>query len=132
GPVDPRSGRSVKRDPLGARLELVPGEDPTGGAVLQAVDPGNPHALQNPSADDAAGAPGAVHDDGRVPVDVSGDVGDAQGQLAAGHAAAAGDAEAPELLGRAGIEDDELLAALDAHGQILRLDLGDMVDDFPF
>ena len=58
-----------------------------------------------------------------------GDVGDAQGQLAAGNAAAAGDAEATELLGRARIENDELLAAPDARREILGFDLGNVVDD---
>ena len=107
----------------------MPGEDPAGGAVLQAVHPGNPHALQHTRADDAARASGAVHDDGRVRVDVAGDVGDAQSQLAAGYAAAAGDAEATELLGRTRIENDELLAALDALRKILGLALGNVVDD---
>src|SRR5262249_31159617 len=126
-------GRGLgKLDAVGPGLELVPGEDPAGGAVLEAVDPRNSHALQHPRTDDAARAPGAVHDDGRVPVDVFSDVRDAQGQLAAGHAATARDAEATKLLGRARVENNELLAVLDAHGQILGLDLGDVVDDFNF
>jgi hypothetical protein len=57
-----------------------------------------------------------------------GDVGDAQRQLAPGHAAAAGDTEAPELFGGTRIEDDELLALLDARREILALDLRDVVN----
>src|SRR5206468_100830 len=75
-----------------------------------------------------ARAAGTVHDDGRVLVEVLGDVGDPQRQLASGHATAAGDAEAAELLGRARVENDQLLALLDARRQLLRLDLGDVVD----
>src|SRR5262249_14888874 len=41
--------------------------------------------------------------------------------------APAGDAEATELLGRTRVENDELLAALEPRGQILRLHLGDVV-----
>ena len=128
GRSDSRRRRLGKLHAIGAGLELVPGEHPAGGSVLQAVYPGNPHALQDPGADDAARASRAIHDDGRVLVDIPGDVGDAQRQLAPGHAAAAGDAEAPELLGRARIEDDELLALLDARREVLALDLGHVVD----
>src|SRR4029450_12808688 len=70
------------------------------------------------------------HDDRRVLVDVFGDVRDAPRQLAAGYAAAARDAKPPELFRRARIEDDELLAVLDARREILALDLGHVVDHF--
>ena len=128
------SGRDTRRRRLGqlhaigAGLELVPGEHPSRRPVLQPEHLRDPHALEHAGADDAARAPGAVHDDRRIAIDVLGDVGDAQRQLAPGHAAAAGDTEAPELFGGARIEDDELLALLDARREILALDLRDVVN----
>ena len=110
-----------------AGQELMSGEQPASGPVLQAEDVGNAHALQNAGADDAARTSRTVDDDRRVLVEIPGDVGDAESELAARHAAAGGDAEAPELLGGAAVEDDELLALLHPLGEILRLDLGNVV-----
>src|SRR6202008_1363410 len=92
-------------------------------------DVGEAHALEHAGADDAAGAPGAVDDDGGVRGQIAGEVGDAQGQLAARHAAPAGDAEAAELLGGAAVEDQELLARAQALGQLAGLDLRDVGGD---
>ena len=57
-------------------------------------------------------------------------VGDPQRQLGAGHTAAAGDAESPVFLGRAGVEDDQLVAALDPLVQVVGADFRYVVYDF--
>src|SRR5205085_1573585 len=48
-------------------------------------------------------------------------------ELSARHVAAGGNAEAPELLRCAAVEDDELLSLAHSLGELLRLDLGDVV-----
>ena len=71
-------GRGLgKLHPIGTAFELMAGQQPTRGPVLQPVDVRHAHALQRPRADDAARAACAVHDDRRVLLEVLRDVGDA-------------------------------------------------------
>ena len=115
-------------NPVGARLQLEACQHPTRGAVLQPQNVLPAHALQHPGANDAAGATGAVDDDGSVGVQVGGDVGDAQGQLAAGDAAAPGDAEPAVLLRGAGVQDNQLVAPFDAGVKFRGVYFRDVVD----
>ena len=55
------------------------------------------------------------------------DVGDAESQLSAGHAASAGNAGAPIFVGRPRVEDDQLITALDARMQVVGVNLGDVM-----
>ena len=97
-------GRRLRQvQPVGAELQVISGQQPSRGPVLQPVDVGQPHALQYPGADDAAGASGAVDDNGGVWVQVFGDVGNSQRQFPARDAASAGDAETLVLLGSSGV-----------------------------
>ena len=89
--------------------------------------------MQHAGADDATGPAGTVNDDCRVLVQVFGDVGNAQGQLATGHASAAGDAEPLVLLWGPCVQDNQLIAALDAFVQFGCFDLRDvMLNLHPF
>ena len=116
---------------VGVLFELVAGEEPAGGAVFEADDVAvEGHALEGAGSDDAAGASGAVDDDGGVGRGVGEGVGDAQGEFAAGQAASAGDAESMVFFGGAGIEYDEFVAALDACVEVVGGDFGYVVDDF--
>ena len=101
--------------PICAGLQVVAGQHPAGGAVLEADDlTVQAHALQNPGPDDAARSSGAVHHHGGIWVQVRRNVGDAEGQLATGHAAPAGDAKAAVFLGRSRVEDHHFVAAIHA------------------
>ena len=111
---------------VGAALELEPGQEPAGRPVAQAQDIGQRHPLEHARADDAARAPGAVHHHGGAGV-LAHEVVDAQGELAPGRAAAPGDAEAPVLLRRARVDDEELVAAALAARQLVRVDGGHVV-----
>ena len=129
-------GRAVGRDggqrvAVGALFEFVAGEQPARCAVLQPDDLAvEPHPLQHAGTDDAARAAGTVDDHRRVGRRVGEGVGDPQRQLGAGHTAAAGDAESPVFLGRAGVEDDQLVAALDPLVQVVGGDFRYVVYDF--
>ncbi len=68
-------------------------------------------------------------DDGRIFVQVLGDVGHAKGQLSTGHAASAGNAETLVLLGGAGVQYHQLVAPLDALVQFSGLNLRNVVLD---
>src|SRR6185295_9219281 len=106
-----------------AGLKLKAGQLPAHGAVLERKDVLHAESMQRTGADDAAGAAGAVDDDGGVRV--VHEVPDAQAELGAGHRATTGDAGALVLFGRAGIEDQELVAAMLASVELVWLDLRD-------
>ena len=112
-----------------AILQLVPGEHPSGGAVFESDDVLHAHALEQPGADDAPRATGAVDYDAGVVVQLAEDVADVQRKLAVRGAAAAGDAVAPVLLGRARVENDHLVAAVHPALELYGVDLRDVVLD---
>ena len=116
--------------PVGAGFQLIPGQKPSGRAVFQAVDVGQPHPLQQAGSDNAAGAPGAVHNDRGIRLQSLDDVGNAQGQFAAGNTAPAGNAKALVLFGRAGVENVQLVPPRHARLQVGRLDLRHVMHHF--
>ena len=117
--------------PVGARFQLVAGQHPAGSAVFQPDDfPIQPHPLQNPRADNAARAAGAVDDHGSIGVQVGGNIGDAEGQLAAGHTAPAGNAETAVFLRRPRVQYHHFVAAFHTGAQFNGVNLRHIVDDF--
>ena len=127
----PRIGHGRQPVPVGARLQFVAGQRPAGSAVFQPHHfPRQPHPLQNPRPDDAAGAPGAVDHHRSVRIQPGGDVGNAKRQLAAGHTAPAGDAKTAVLLRRARIQNDHLVAPFHPGMQLNGVNFRHLMHDF--
>ena len=104
-----------RRDALGATLDREARELPSHGSVLQrhhgVRDAG---VAQRLTADDAARAPGAVHNDQRVWARWQ--IVDAPDQLRARHVDAAGNIHAVVFLERTRVHDDDFLQLLQALG----------------
>ena len=124
-------GHRGQRVPVGAGFQFVAGQHPAGSAVFQPDDfPIQPHPLQNPRADDAARTAGAVDDHGSIGVQVGGNIGNAERQLAAGHTAPAGDAKAAVFLRRPRVQYHHFVAPFHTGAQFNGVNLRHIMDDF--
>ena len=104
---------------VGAAVERQAGQGPADGAVAQReYRVGDTGIDQRLRADDRPRASGAVHHDHRARIGRR--IAHAQGQFATGHAAPGRDAHGRIFLGAARVEDDKVLARLQAPVQLGR------------